>query len=240
MQFVTIIENLPNMLKGVIVSIQLLVISLVLGMCLAIPLAILRVQKRPIFWRPVHWYIYFFRGTPLLAQLFLVYYGLAQLEFIRNSFLWIVLSRPYGCALLTFSLHTAAYTANIIRGGIEAIPYGEVEAARACGMSNALLYRRILLPRAFRLAMPAYSNEVVGMLKGTALASTITIVDLMGVARMVVAQTFAAYEMFITAACIYLVITFIITRIFYLVEYRLNRHLRPLKVKSLSLLKRPL
>jgi len=226
-EFSLIINSIPSLLRGTVLTIQMLVMSLLLGMCLAIPLAILRVQKNPLLWMPAHWYIYFFRGTPLLVQLFLVYYGLAQLEFVRESVLWLVLRRPFGCAILTFILCTAGYTANILRGGIEGVPYGEVEAARAIGMSTALLYRRILLPRAFRLALPAYSNEVIGMLKATSLASTITILELTGIARVVVDKTFAPYELFVAAAMIYLSITFVITRLFNKLEYSLNPHMRP-------------
>jgi len=231
MEFGLIFSSIPGLLKGTILTLELFIISLVVGMCLALPLAILRVQKNPFLWRPVHWYIYFFRGTPLLSQLFLIYYGLAQLEFIRASFLWAVLGRPFGCAIIAFSLCSAAYTANIIRGGIEAVSSGEVEAARACGMSEVLLYRRILLPCAFRLALPAYGNEVVGMVKATALVSTITLVDLTGASRIIVARTFAAYELFISAALIYLFISFILTRIINFVEKRLNRHLQPIHVQ---------
>jgi His/Glu/Gln/Arg/opine family amino acid ABC transporter permease subunit len=227
-EFGLIVQNLPEMFAGTLLAMKLLVISLMIGMCIAIPAAILRIQKNPWIWRPVDWYIYFFRATPLLVQLFLVYYGLAQLEFIRESLLWNILRSPTGCAILTFSIHTGAYTANILRGGIEGVPEGDVEAARAIGMSGLTLYKNIILPKAFRLALPAYGNEIIGMLKGTSLASTITIMDLTGVARIMVSRTFAPYEFFITAALIYLVIAFIITRILQVIEYWLNPHMRPI------------
>jgi His/Glu/Gln/Arg/opine family amino acid ABC transporter permease subunit len=223
-----ILQSLPALLEGAMLTLELLILSLTFGMCLAIPLAILRVQKRPLLWRPAHWYIFFWRGTPLLVQLFLIYYGLAQFECIRTSFLWPALRSPFWCALITLSLHTAGYTANILRGGIEGVPHGEVEAARAIGMSKALLYRRIILPRAFRLAIPAYGNEIIGMLKGSALASTVTLLELTGVARKIVSATYAPFEIFITAGLIYLAITFVITRMINLLEYRLNPHLHPL------------
>lgn len=223
-----IVQSLPALLEASALTLKLLLFSLAAGMCLAIPLAILRVQKSPLLWRPVHWYIYFWRGTPLLVQLFLVYYGLAQFEFVRNSFVWPALRSPFWCALITMSLHTTAYTANILRGGIEGVPHGEVEAARAIGMSGLLLYRRIILPRAFRLAIPAYGNEIIGMLKGSALASTVTLLELTGMARKIVAATYAPYEIFVTAGLIYLAITFVVTRLIHLLEYRLNPHLRPL------------
>jgi polar amino acid transport system permease protein/octopine/nopaline transport system permease protein len=223
-----IVDSLPALLEATVLTLELLLLSLAAGMCLAIPLGILRVQKSPLLWRPVHWYIYFWRGTPLLVQLFLVYYGLAQFEFVRTSFVWSALRSPFWCALITMSLHTAGYTANILRGGIEGVPHGEVEAARAIGMSGLLLYRRIILPRAFRLAIPAYGNEIIGMLKGSALASTVTLPELTGVARKIVAATYAPYEIFVTAGLIYLAITFVATRLIHLLEYRLNPHLRPL------------
>ncbi len=226
-EFDLIVKSLPEMLSGMLLAIQLLGVSLLIGMCIAIPAAILRLQKNPWLWRPVDWYIYFFRGTPLMVQLFLVYYGLSQFEFIRESFLWFLFRSPTGCAVFTFSIHTGAYTANILRGGIESVPEGEVEAARAIGMSGFTLYRNILLPKAFRLALPAYGNEIIGMLKGTSLASTITMMDLTGVARVMVSRTFAPYEFFITAAVIYLAVAFIITRILQGVEYWLSPHMRP-------------
>jgi len=226
-EFDLIVKSLPEMLSGMLLAIQLLGVSLLIGMCIAIPAAILRLQKNPWLWRPVDWYIYFFRGTPLMVQLFLVYYGLSQFEFIRESFLWFLFPSPTGCAVFTFSIHPGAYTANILRGGIESVPEGEVEAARAIGMSGFTLYRNILLPKAFRLALPAYGNEIIGMLKGTSLASTITMMDLTGVARVMVSRTFAPYEFFITAAVIYLAVAFIITRILQGVEYWLSPHMRP-------------
>jgi His/Glu/Gln/Arg/opine family amino acid ABC transporter permease subunit len=222
-----IIQSLPALLQGSVLTLELLLLSLVGGMAIAVPLAILRVQKSPLLWRPAHWYIYFFRGTPLLVQLFLVYYGLAQFDVIRASFLWVALRSPFWCALITMALNTAAYTANILRGGIEGVPHGEIEAARAIGMSGLLLYRRIILPRAFRLALPAYGNEAIGMLKASALASTLTLLELTGVARKIVSATYAPYEIFVTAGLIYLGMTFVITRLIQALEFRLNPHLRP-------------
>ncbi len=226
MDYQLMIDSLPALLVGSVMTVKLLAATLSLGLCLAVPLAILRVQENPLIWMPVHWYIYFFRGTPLLLQVFLIYYGLAQWEFVRDSWAWDYLRKPYWCALITMTLHTAAYTANILRGAIQAVPIGEIEAGRACGMSTFTLYRLIILPRAFRLALPAYGNEVIGMLKGTALASTITIVELTGAAQIIVARTFSPYEIFIAAGILYLCMTFILTRLLKLLEYRLNRHMR--------------
>jgi His/Glu/Gln/Arg/opine family amino acid ABC transporter permease subunit len=220
------IESLPELLYGTLRTVELLILTLIFGLVLAVPLAILRVQRAAMYWLPVHTYITFFRGTPLLVQLFLIYYGLAQFDMIRESWAWPYLRQPFVCALLTFGLHTAAYTANILRGAILAVPAGEVEAGRACGMSPSILYRRIILPRAFRLALPAYGNEVISMLKATSLASTVTVMELTGVASTIVARTYAPYEIFVTAAAIYLVMTYAITRAFKHIEHRLSRHLR--------------
>jgi His/Glu/Gln/Arg/opine family amino acid ABC transporter permease subunit len=220
------IESLPELLYGTLRTVELLILTLIFGLVLAVPLAILRVQRAAMYWLPVHTYITFFRGTPLLVQLFLIYYGLAQFDVIRESWAWPYLRQPFVCALLTFGLHTAAYTANILRGAILAVPVGEVEAGRACGMSPSILYRRIILPRAFRLALPAYGNEVISMLKATSLASTVTVMELTGVASTIVARTYAPYEIFVTAAAIYLVMTYAITRAFKHIEHRLSRHLR--------------
>lgn len=232
MNFTLMIDSMPALLRGTVVTIQLLAVTLILGMTLAIPLAILRMQRAPLLSWPVRAYIYFFRGTPLLVQIFLFYYGLAQFDAVRESIFWPWLRQPYVCALLTFVLHTAAYTANILRGAMEAVLAGEVEAARACGMRPAQVYRLILLPRAFRLALPAYSNEVIGMLKGTSLASTVTVMELTGVANTIVSQTFSPYEIFIAAALIYLAITFVLTRALALVEHHWSRHMRPADVPA--------
>ncbi|MGO4174543.1 ABC transporter permease [Bosea sp. TAF32] len=220
------IESLPALIEGTWLSLQLLTTALVLGLVLAVPMAIARLEAPAPVRAVVAFYISFFRGTPLLVQIFLVYYGLSQFDFIRESALWPFIREPWFCAVLTFALHTAAYTANILRGAIQAVPAGEIEAAHACGMSGPMTYRVIILPRAFRLALPAYANEVVSMLKATSLASTITIMELTGTANTIVARTFAPYELFVTAAAIYLVIAAILTAALRALEYRLARHQR--------------
>ena len=167
------------------------------------------------------------RGTPLIVQMFLVYNGLAQFEAVRESFLWVFFRQAYWCALFAFSLNTAGYTAEIIRGAIKQTPFGEVEAARACGMSPVTLYRRIILPSAFRRGLPAYSNEVIFMLHGTALAGVITIIDLFGAAKIVNSRHFVPFESFITAGFFYLCLTFILVFLFRLAEKKWHAHLKP-------------
>lgn len=163
-------------------------------------------------------YIFFFRGTPLLVQLFLVYYGLAQFDAVRQGPLWPYLRDPFWCAVVTMTLHTAAYIAEILRGAIQAVPVGEVEAARALGMSKwkALFY--IVLPRAARIGLPAYSNEVILMLKASALASTVTLLELTGMARTIIARTYLPVEIFFAAGMFYLVMTFVLVQGFRLLE----------------------
>ncbi|MFQ5954849.1 MAG: ABC transporter permease [Kiloniellales bacterium] len=226
MDLVLIIESLPKFLEGTLLTVELVGQALIYGMAIAIPVALMRVSRNPLIWVPAYGYIFFFRGTPLLVQIFLIYYGSGQFRpFFEDIGLWPVLREAYLCAIIAFTLNTAAYTAEIIRGGIEGVPFGEVEAARACGMSKVLLYRRIILPRAFRLALQAYGNEVVLMLQASVLASTITLLDLMGVARTLNARFFA-WEMFLVAAVFYQAMVYVITRVFKLVEYRLSPHLR--------------
>jgi arginine/ornithine transport system permease protein len=168
MDFQVIIDNLPLYFQGLWTTVQLVFISLVVGLCLAIPIALLAASKNRWVSIVPKAYIYFFRGTPLLVQMFLIYHGMGQFEAVRESFLWLIFKEAYACALLAFALNTAAYTAEILRGTIMQTAFGEIEAARACGMSNAMIYRRIILPSTFRRALPAYGNEVIFMLHGSA------------------------------------------------------------------------
>jgi polar amino acid transport system permease protein len=227
MDFQLMIDSIPQLLVGMWMTVKLVALALALGICLAVPLALGRVSKNPFLWMPVYSFIFVFRGTPLLVQIFIVYYGLGQFEAVRESIVWPFFKEAYWCAIFTFTLNTSAYTAEILRGAIQAVPHGEVEAARALGMPRLLMLRRIIVPRAFRLALPAYGNEIILMLKGSALASTITLLDLTGIARVIVARTFAPYELFIMAAIMYLVLTLLIVRALKYAEWRLSPHLRP-------------
>ena len=211
-------------IDGTLTTIELLVLASAVGLLLAVPLALARVSRNPLAAITAYAYVYVFRGTPLLVQLFLIYFGLSQFETVRESALWPVLSSAWWCGLIGLTLNTAAYVAEILRGGIQAVPHGEVEAARAAGMSGTLLYRRIILPRAFRIAWPAYGNEVILLMKGSALVSTITVLDLMGVTRTVFSRTYSL-DVFVFAAAIYFLMTFALTRLFRAAERRLNRHL---------------
>lgn len=209
---------------GTLVTLKLVLAASLIGFALALPLALARSSGRRRYAWPAYGYIYFFRGTPLLVQLFLLYYGLGQFEAVRESIFWPVLSDAEWCGLLGLTLNTTAYTAEILRGGIRAVPKGEVEAARAYGMGWWLLQRRIILPRALRIAWPAYGNEVILLLKGSALVSTIAVWDLMGETRSIFSRTYAL-EVFLFAGIIYFLLTFLFTRLFRRVERRINRYL---------------
>ena len=196
-----IVNSLPELLSGLVVTVEITALAVVLGLCLAVPLSVLRLHRHPLVWMPVYGFIFFFRGTPLLVQLFLVYYGSGQfVDALRAVGLWTFFSEAFFCGVLTLMLNTAAYTAEILRGAIQGVPYGEVEAARACGMRGVLLYRRIVMPIAFRLAWPAYTNEVIFLLQASSLVSIITLMDITGVASKIAVRSFAFYELYLTAA----------------------------------------
>ena len=212
------IKWLPSFIEGAWLTLQLVGLSVIAGLFLALPLGIARSSSHLAVRALPYGYIFFFRGTPLLVQLFLVYYGMAQFEAARQSALWPYMRDPYWCAVITMTLHTAAYIAEIIRGAIQNVPPGEVEAARALGMSRAQALLHIILPRATRIGLPAYSNEVILTLKASALASTITLLELTGMARKIPSRTYQHEEMFLTAGLIYLLIAFILMQGFKLLE----------------------
>jgi His/Glu/Gln/Arg/opine family amino acid ABC transporter permease subunit len=219
-------DSLAQLLNGALITIELTTISVSIGLCLAVPLSLMRVSRNPFLRLPVYGFIFYFRGTPLLVQIFLIYYGSGQFqELLSQIGLWTFFREAHFCAILSLTLNTAAYTAEILRGAIQAVPFGEIEAARAAGMSKGLLYRRIILPKAFRLAWPAYTNEVVFLLQATSLVSIITVMDITGVARVIAARSFAFYELFITAALLYLGLVYGVLFLFRKVELRLTRHL---------------
>jgi octopine/nopaline transport system permease protein len=226
MNFELMIETFPKLLAGSLITIQLVSISLFIGFCLAIGLALLRLSMNPFLNFFAKTYVFYFRGTPLLVQIFLIYYGIAQFESVRESFVWIFFKDAYWCGILALTLNTCAYSSEIIRGGIQSVPFGQIESARSTGMSRFLLYRRIILPIAFRQALPAYGNEMILMVKATSLVSTITIMDITGIARLIIAKTWSPVEIFIVAGLIYLTINFIITRLVGFCEYKLTPYLR--------------
>jgi arginine/ornithine transport system permease protein len=227
MDFQIIIESIPRLLEGTLVTLQITGISILLGFCLAIPLSLMRVSKNRIVSVPAYGFIFYFRGTPLLVQIFLIYYGSGQFqEFLSQVGLWKLFKEAYFCSVLALTLNTAAYSAEIFRGGIEGVPYGEIEAARACGMSGILLYRRIVLPKAIRIAWPSYTNEIVFLLQASSLVSIITLMDITGVARVISARSFAFYELFLFAALIYLILVYGLLFICKRIEKHLTGYLK--------------
>ncbi len=220
-----IFSNMDIYLEGLKNTLILVSVSLLIGLIFAIPLAILRTSKNLFISGPIRVYVYFFRGTPLLVQMFLIYYGMGQFEPLKTSFLWFFFKEAYFCALFAFILNTCAYTVEIIRGAIENTPHGEIEAATAAGMSYFLRFRRIILPSAFRRALPAYSNEIIFMLHSSSLASVITIVDITGAARIVNARYYSPYEAFLAAAVFYMAITFLVVWLLKKLEIRWFAHL---------------
>jgi His/Glu/Gln/Arg/opine family amino acid ABC transporter permease subunit len=222
-----VVDSIPNLLHGTLVTVEITGLSVIIGFCLALPLAIMRVSQLRTLWMPVYVFIFYFRGTPLLVQIFLIYYGSGQFQhFLSSIGLWSLFQSAWFCAVLSLTLNTAAYSAEIFRGGIQGVPYGEIEAARACGMSGSLLYRRIILPKALRIAWPAYTNEVVFLLQASSLVSIITVMDLTGVARVIAARSFAFYELFLSAALLYLILVYGLLFLFRRIENHISRYLK--------------
>ena len=221
-----IAESLPLYLQGLWTTLQLLALALAFGLAAALPLAVARASRRRWLALPVWGFTYVVRGTPLLVQLFLIYYGLAQFEAVRASALWPWLADAWFCAVLAFAINTCAYTTEIIAGAMRTLPAGEIEAARSLGFSPWQVLRLIVLPSALRRSLPAYSNEAIMMLHGTSLASVVTLLDLTGAAREVNSRHFLPFEAFITAALFYLALTFVLVALFRAAEARWLAHLQ--------------
>lgn len=219
-------ETFVSLISAIPLTLQLAVTSIALGAFLALAIALSRLSGILVLEWLARAYVFVFRGTPLLVQIFLIYYGLGQFPEVRHSILWPFLREPYWCAVLALTVNTAAYASEIIRGGLLSVPFGQIEAARACGMPRFMLFRRIVLPLAIRQALPAYSNEMISMVKATSLASIITLMEITGVAARIISESYRAIEVFIVAGAIYLAINFLLTRLVYLVEYWLSPHLR--------------
>jgi len=216
------IESFPRLIKATGLTIQLTLISLFFGIFVGIFFAVLRMSRNKFFYYISYYYSYIFRGTPLLVQIFIIYFGLGQVEWIRESFLWVLLKEPYSCAILAFTLNTGAYSSEIFRSAFETINKGVLEAAKGLGLSNLPIFFKIKLPIAIKQSLPAYGNEMILMLKGTALASTVTLLDLTGVAKHIISTTFRPIEVFIVAGSIYLLMTFIIHNFIKFLEKKYN------------------
>jgi octopine/nopaline transport system permease protein len=218
MNFELIISSFPKMLGAAAITIKLLVLSLAIGLLIGLFFAIFRLNKNIIINRFAYGYSYLFRGTPLLVQIYIIYFGLGQIEFIRSTFLWVILKEPFWCAIIAFALNTGAYTSEILRSAFQTIKPGVIEAGKSLGISNKIIFYKIQIPIAIRQSLPAYGNEIILMLKGTSLASTVTIMDLTGVAKHIISTTFKPVEVFILAGSIYLFMTFIVHNIIKFLE----------------------
>ena len=220
MDFEAIRDSLPSYVHGAGITIVLTLAALAIGMLFALPLAVLRGWPSRRVAGPVWAFTYVIRGTPLLVQLFLVYYGLAQFDVVKRSALWPWLSSAWFCAIAAFAINTCAYTIEILHGAMRAVPAGEIEAGRAMGMSRGVLLRRVILPAALRRMLPAYGNEAILMLQATSLASTVTLLDITGAARNMNSTYYLPFEAFLTAAAIYLALTTMLVGLFHAAERR--------------------
>ena len=204
------INSFPKLLSAAVITLKLLSVSLIIGLFIGLFFAILRLNKNIFINKFAYGYSYVFRGTPLLVQIFIIYFGLGQIEYLRSTILWVVLKEPYWCAIIAFALNTGAYTSEILRSAFQTIKPGIVEAGKSLGISNKVIFYKIQIPIAIRQSLPAYGNEIILMMKGTSLASTVTLMDLTGVAKYIISTTFKPIEVFIVAGGIYLFMTFII------------------------------
>ncbi len=212
------ISSLPKLLNAAVITLKLLSVSLMIGLFIGLFFAILRLNKNIFINRLAYGYSYVFRGTPLLVQIFIIYFGLGQIEYLRSTVLWVILKEPYWCAIIAFALNTGAYTSEILRSAFQTIKPGIIEAGKSLGISNKVIFYKIQIPIAIRQSLPAYGNEIILMMKGTSLASTVTIMDLTGVAKYIISTTFKPIEVFIVAGGIYLFMTFIIHNVIKFLE----------------------
>ena len=218
MDFELMINSFPKLLNAAVVTLKLLSVSLIVGLFIGLLFAILRLNENIFINKFAYGYSYVFRGTPLLVQIFIIYFGLGQIESLRTSFLWVILKEPYWCAIIAFALNTGAYTSEILRSAFQTIKPGIIEAGKSLGISNKIIFYKVQIPIAIRQSLPAYGNEIILMLKGTSLASTVTLMDLTGVAKYIISTTFKPIEVFIVAGGIYLFMTFIIHNVIKFLE----------------------
>ena len=210
MDFDLMISSLPKLLSAAVITLKLLSASLIIGLFIGFLFAVLRLNKNTFINKFAYGYSYLFRGAPLLVQIFIIYYGLGQIEWLRSTFLWVILKEPYWCAIIAFALNTGAYTSEILRSAFQTIKPGIIEAGKSLGISSKIILYKIQIPVAIRQSLPAYGNEIILMMKGTSLASTVTLMDITGVAKHIVSTTYKPLEVFLLAGGIYLFMTFII------------------------------
>ena len=219
-------RNFVEVLSGLDNTLLLLIISLPIGFVLSLVFALGRVSKYQIISKPIAGYIFVVRGTPLLVQIYLIYFGLGSIEFIRESFLWILLKEPFWCGVLALTVNTVAYGSEIFRGGIQSVTKGQIESGLALGFNQITLLRKIIFPIALRKVLPSYGNELILMVKATSLVSLTTYMEMTGIARKIMAKTFAPVEAFIAAGILYLFLNFLMVQFVKYLEWKYNPHLR--------------
>jgi His/Glu/Gln/Arg/opine family amino acid ABC transporter permease subunit len=199
---------LPTLGTGALLTLQLTALIILLGTCVALPVALAKNSRWAVARIGAHAYIAFFRGTPSLVQVFLLYYGAGQFQLIKDSFLWAVLREPFWCVVIALGLNSASYTGKTLATALAAVPKGVRDAAFSLGFSRATAFLTIDLPLAVRTALPAFGNEIILTCKATSLASTVTLMELTGSARLLSSQTYAPYEVFASAGIVYLAINY--------------------------------
>ena len=222
MDFELMFTSFPKLLGATVITLKLLSVSLIIGLFIGLLFAILRMHQNIIVNRFAYGYSYVFRGTPLLVQIFIIYFGLGQIEYLRSTFLWVVLKEPYWCAIIAFALNTGAYTSEILRSAFQTIKPGIIEAGKSLGIPSKIIFYKIQIPIAIKQSLPAYGNEIILMLKGTSLASTVTLMDLTGVAKYIISTTFKPIEVFIVAGGIYLFMTFCVHNLIKFLEKKFS------------------
>ena len=216
----------PRYIDGLITTITLVGTSIILGAVLSLPLAFARMSTNQIIGGLAYAYVYLFRSTPLLAQLFLIYYGLGSFRpELQEVGLWWFFREAWYCGLLSLTLNTAAYQAEILRGAIQSVPKGQHEGAASLGISKAVTFWKVVLPQAMIVALRPYGNEIILMIKGSAVVSIVTVFDLMGQTRYAFSRTFD-YQSYLWAAIFYLSIVEILRHVWAALEARLTRHLK--------------
>jgi len=224
MDFNLMISSSPKLLVATLMTLKLLSLSLFFGLIIGLIFSVMRLSKNKFISIFSYGFSYVFRGTPLLVQIFIIYFGLGQIEYLRSTILWSILKEPYWCAIIAFSLNTGAYTSEILRSAFQTIKIGFIEAGKGLGLSKKIIFYKIQIPIAIKQSLPAYGNEIILMLKGTSLASTVTLMDLTGVAKYIISTTFKPIEVFIVAGSIYLSLTFIVHNFIKFTEKKLKTH----------------
>jgi len=219
-------RNFIEVLLGLDNTLLLLIISLPVGFILSLIFAIGRVSENKLLSKTIASYIFVIRGTPLLVQIYLIYFGLGSVEFIRESFFWYLLREPFWCGVLALTINTVAYGSEIFRGGIQSVTKGQIESGLSLGFNKLMLLRKVILPIALRKVLPSYGNELILMVKATSLVSLTTYMEMTGIARKIMATTFAPVEAFIAAGILYLFLNFLMVQFVKYLEWKYNPHIR--------------